>query len=113
MISGERPSMNSTVRLVTHTKKTGRRTSCPTASIQSAGAGYRERLCPGGLLPAELFRLVAEIVRFLEKRLLLGRILLQIGLEPQQQSFVGHRIRVVGLDRQRFVDRLDTLEDVV
>src|SRR5437762_4572303 len=73
----------------------------------------RRRLADAGdLLLAQLLRLVAQPIGFLEQLLLLGGILLQVRLEPQQEILVHERFGIVRLDLQRVIDGLDALADV-
>src|SRR5688572_19486297 len=66
----------------------------------------------GGLrLVANLLRLVAPLVRFLQQRLLAGRVLFEVGLDAQEQVLVGQRLEVVRVQLDGLVHRLEPLLD--
>src|SRR5712691_8110756 len=65
----------------------------------------------GPLFP-QFLRSVAQLVRFLDERLLLGRIFFQVRLRTQEQVLIDQRFHVVRLDLQRVIHRLDALLDV-
>src|SRR5712691_9100738 len=62
----------------------------------------------GPLFP-QFLRPVAQLVRFLDERLLLGHIFFQVRLRTQEQVFIDQRFHVVGLDLQRVIHGLDAL----
>ena len=65
------------------------------------------------LLLAQLLGLVAEAVRLAQQRLLPGRVLLDVRLQPEQQVLVGDRLEVVALELDRLVLGLDARLDVL
>src|SRR3954471_7059918 len=72
----------------------------------------RARLADAGrLLLAEFLRLVAQLVGILDQLLLLGRILLEVGLQTEEQVLVDERLHVIRLDLQRVVDCLHAFAD--
>src|SRR3974390_2875532 len=75
-----------------------------------ASSGLVAGACGLGL--ADFLRLIAQLIRLLDKRLLLGRILLEVGLEAEQEVLVNERLGVIGLDLERAVNRLDALINV-
>ena len=67
------------------------------SGFRSASGDVGWLLARGLLLP-QLVGAVAEGLRFLQERLLLGGILLEVRLEPKQETLERERLDEVGLD---------------
>ena len=49
------------------------------------------------------------MIGLLDERLLLGGVLFEVRLEPEEQVLVNQRFHVVGFDLEGVIDRLDAL----
>src|SRR4051812_39764817 len=78
-------------------------------SIQYAGTTFVPLTSSRSLGFLQVVRLVAECHRFLDQRLLFSRVLLEVGLQAQEQPFEGERFDEFSLEGERLVDRLDSL----
>ena len=90
---------------VTHIKQKGRQVTLTALLIQGSEdlldefekLDSRLVLVAGAPLLLERFRLILQRGRLLEQLLLLGRILLELRLQAEQQALVDQRLHVVGL----------------
>src|SRR5215510_11945801 len=88
-------------------------TWCFVRPIVARGRRWRTRLLRGGgsrgaLLVAHGNRAIADLIGLLEQLLLFCWIFLEQRLRAEQQAFIRQGLRVIRLELDRLVDRLQT-----